>query len=164
MASRRRHTPLRTSKQDIAAMKRAPQTPQTASAAYRLAYTDEEFLTSDDTRGIRFQLEYLKSEFRLRERGINSTVVLFGGARIPEPGKAAGAARNETQKTNLEIASKYYEEARLYLDRAKSNGFFGGMRDAEMYQPSTFKELIQSYGGDQPADAASHGCGCGGSH
>ena len=98
MASRRRHTPLRTSKQDIAAVKRAPQTPQTASAAYRLAYTDEEFLTSDDTRGIRFQLEYLKPEFRLRERGINSTIVLFGGARIPEPGKPAWAARNDMQK------------------------------------------------------------------
>ena len=120
MASRRRgaHTPLRTSKQDIAAVKRAPQTPQTASAAYRLAYTDEEFITSDDARGIRFQLEYLKPELRLRERGINSTVVLFGGARIPEPGKAAWAARNDTQKKNLELASKYYEEARRFAQYA----------------------------------------------
>jgi len=120
MASRRRaaHTPLRTSKQDIAAVKRAPQTPQTASAAYRLAYTDEEFITSDDTRGVRFQLEYLKPELRLTERGINSTVVLFGGARIPEPGKAAWAARNDTQKKNLELASKYYEEARRFAQYA----------------------------------------------
>lgn len=118
MAPRRRHTPLRTSKQDIAAVKRAPQTPQTASSAYRLAYTDEEFITSDDTRGIRFQLEYLKPEFRLRERGINSTVVLFGGARIPEPGKPAWAARNETQRQNLELASKYYEEARRFAQYA----------------------------------------------
>lgn len=120
MATRRRaaHTPLRTSQQDIAAVKRAPQTPQTASAAYRLAYTDEEFITSDDTRGIRFQLEYLKPEFRLRERAINSTVVLFGGSRIPEPGKAAWAARNDVQKKNLEIASKYYSEARRFAQFA----------------------------------------------
>ena len=120
MASRRRdaHTPLRTSKQDIAAVKRAPQTPQTASAAYRLAYIDEEFITSDDTRGVRFQLEYLKPELRLTERGITSTVVLFGGARIPEPGKAAWAARNDTQKKNLEVASKYYEEARRFAQYA----------------------------------------------
>ena len=80
---RRRHdTPLRTSKQDIVALKRAPHSPQTASAAFRLAYADDEFLTSDDTRGVRFQLEYLKPEFSLRERGIQSTVVLFGGARL----------------------------------------------------------------------------------
>ena len=120
MASRRRgaHTPLRTSKQDIAAAQRAPQTPQTSAAAYRLAYIDEEFLTSDETRGVRFQLEYLKPELRLKERGINSTVVLFGGARIPEPGKAAWAARNETQKTNLEKASKYYDEARRFAQYA----------------------------------------------
>jgi uncharacterized protein (TIGR00730 family) len=120
MASRRRgaHTPLRTAKQDIAALRKAPQTPQTASAAYRLAYTDEEFITADDTRGIRFQLEYMKPELRLRERGINSTVVLFGGARIPEPGKPAWAARNDTQKKNLERASRYYDEARRFAQFA----------------------------------------------
>ena len=131
MASRRRaaHTPLRTSKQDIAAVKRAPQTPQTASAAYRLAYTDEEFITSDDTRGVRFQLEYLKPELRLTERGINSTVVLFGGARIPEPGKAAWAARNETQKRNLELASKYYDEARRFAQYASLTSEALGYKD-----------------------------------
>jgi uncharacterized protein (TIGR00730 family) len=131
MASRRRgaHTPLRTSKQDIAALKRAPQTPQTAAAAYRLAYTDEEFLTSDDTRAIRFQLEYLKPELRLRERGINSTVVLFGGARIPEPGKPAWAARNDVQKKNLERASKYYDEARRFAQYASLTSEALGFKD-----------------------------------
>jgi uncharacterized protein (TIGR00730 family) len=129
MASRRGHTPLRTSKQDVAAVKRAPQTPQTASSAYRLAYADDEFLTSDDTRGVRFQLEYLKPEFSLRERGIRSTVVLFGGARIPEPGKAAWAARNDLQKTNLEIASKYYEEARRFAQFASLTSEALGHKD-----------------------------------
>lgn len=116
--ARRRHTPLRTSAQDLAALKRTPQTPQTASATFRLAFSDEEFMTSEEVRGIRFQLEYMKAEMRLRDRRINSTVVLFGGARIPEPGKAAWAARNETQKKNLEIASKYYEEARRFAQYA----------------------------------------------
>lgn len=116
--ARRRHTPLRTSVQDIDAAKRTPKTPQTASASYRLAFADEEFLTSEDLRGVRFQLEYLKTEMRLRERGVNSTVVLFGGARIPEPGKAAWAARNPTQKANLEAASRYYDEARRFAQYA----------------------------------------------
>jgi uncharacterized protein (TIGR00730 family) len=131
MASRRRQstTPLRTSKQDVAAAKRAPQTPQTASAAYRLAFADDEFLTSDDTRGVRFQLEYLKTEFSLRDRGIRSTVVLFGGARIPEPGKAAWAARNDKQKRNLEKASKYYDEARRFAQYASLTSEALGFRD-----------------------------------
>jgi len=125
--ARRRPTSLRTAAQDVAAAKRAPSTPQTESPAFRLAFADDDFLTSEDTRGIRFQLEYLKTEYRLREQGINSTVVLFGGARIPEPGKPAWAAKNELQKTNLELASRYYDEARRFAQlvslTSKSLGF-----------------------------------------
>lgn len=116
--ARRRHTPLRTSAEDVNVAKSVPHTPQTDSPSYRLAFSDPDFMTSEDTRGVRFQLEYLKPEFRLRERGINSTVVLFGGARIPEPGKPAWAARNETQKRNLEAASRYYDEARRFAQLA----------------------------------------------
>src|SRR5690606_22557355 len=105
---------LRTSSEDVVVAKKVPDTPQTRSAAYRLAFADDEFLTSEDIRGVRFQLEYLKPEIRLREQGIKSTVVLFGGARIPEPGKPAWAAKNEVQKRNLELASRYYDEARLF--------------------------------------------------
>lgn len=116
--ARRVQTPLRTSVQDIDTARQIPDTPQTRSASYRLAFADEEFMTSEDTRGVRFQLEYLKVEFRLRERGINSTVVLFGGARIPEPGKAAWAAKNKIQKKNLEANSRYYDEARRFAQYA----------------------------------------------
>jgi len=112
--ARRNQTPLRTSEQDIHATKRVPLTAQSASPAYRLAFSDEEFMTSEEVRGVRFQLEYMKADIRLKEAGINSTVVLFGGARIPEPGKAAWAAHNATQKKNLEAASKYYDEARRF--------------------------------------------------
>ena len=116
--AKRRHTPLRTSGQDIDTARQVPRTPQTESAAYRLAFSDEEFMTSEDTRGIRFQLEYLKVETRMREAGINSTIVLFGGARIPEPGKPAWAAKNETQRKNLEANSRYYTEARRFAQYA----------------------------------------------
>jgi uncharacterized protein (TIGR00730 family) len=118
LAKRRHPTSLRTSGEDVVVSRKVPDTPQTRSPAYRLAFADDEFLTSEDTRGIRFQLEYLKTEIRLRERGILSTVVLFGGARIPEPGKPAWAARNETQKKNLEEASRYYDEARRFAQLA----------------------------------------------
>lgn len=127
--AKRRPTSLRTSVEDVAASRRAPQTPQTQAAAFRLAFADDEFLTSEDTRGIRFQLEYLKPEFRMRERGINSTVVLFGGARIPEPGKPAWAAKNETQKKNLEAASRYYTEARRFAQLASATSRALDFRD-----------------------------------
>jgi len=112
--AKRRRTTLRTSKDDIGVSRRVPKTPQTQSAAYKLAFSDEEFMTSEDTRAIRMQLEILKPELWLQERGINSTVVLFGGARLPAPGQDAWAAKNEVQKANLEKNSKYYDEARKF--------------------------------------------------
>ena len=118
--AKRHQTSLRTSKEDIVSAKLAPRTPQTQSSAFRLAFADDEFLTSEDTRGIRFQLEYLKPEFSLRERGIMSTVVLFGGARIPEPGKDAWAAKNDVQRQNLLAASRYYDEARRFAQLASA--------------------------------------------
>ncbi len=116
--ARKRHSSLRSSKEDMEVVRHSPQTPQTQSSAYRLAFADEEFMTSEDLRGVRFQLEYLKVEQRLREAGINSTVVLFGGARIPAPGKPAWAAKTDIAKKNLEENSVYYEEARQFAKLA----------------------------------------------
>jgi uncharacterized protein (TIGR00730 family) len=91
-----------------------PDTPQTRAPAYRLAWDDEDFMTRQELRPVRLQLELLKPEMALTERGIRSTVILFGGARIPEPGGPAWAAKNETQKKNLEASARYYSEARRF--------------------------------------------------
>ena len=56
--------------------------PQTDSPSYRLAALDADFLLGDSMRGVRFQLEYAKAEEALRTRGIRSTIVVFGSARI----------------------------------------------------------------------------------
>lgn len=112
--ARRVHTPLRTSSQDIDVARRIPRTPQTESEAYRLAFSDEDFMTSEALRGVRFQLEYMKAEMWLRERGIESTVVLFGGARIPAPGTEPWAAKTEQAARNLRASSRYYDEARRF--------------------------------------------------
>lgn len=126
---RRRPTPLRTSVQDIDVARRIPVTPQTASPAYRLAFSDEDFMTSEDLRGVRFQLEYLKPEMWLRERGINSTIVLFGSARIPEPGADARAGRTEAARKRLEANSRYYAEARRFARYAAVTSKSLGQRD-----------------------------------
>jgi uncharacterized protein (TIGR00730 family) len=54
------------------------------SPAYRLAALDQDFLLGDSTRGIRFQLEYMKAEETLRNLGIETTIVAFGSARVRE--------------------------------------------------------------------------------
>jgi uncharacterized protein (TIGR00730 family) len=106
--------PLKDSSTDRRHAEIVTKTPQTDSPSYRLAYTDLDFLCREDMRPVRFQLELLKPELLLAEKGIKSTVVMFGGARIPAPGADAWAAKNEVQRKNLEAASVYYDEARKF--------------------------------------------------
>jgi uncharacterized protein (TIGR00730 family) len=108
------YTSLPRSSKTIKQVREVPKTPQSSSAAYRLAFADDDFMTRRELRPVRLQLELLKTEMILTEAGIVSTVVLFGGARIPEPGKDAWAAKNKGQKARLEENSRYYEEARRF--------------------------------------------------
>ena len=101
--------PFRDSGQDVATTRRIPDTPQTRAPAYRLAFADTEFLTREELRPVRLQLELLKPEMILDERGIRSTVVLFGGARIPDPAKVEDGA-----KPGLVALTHYYTEARRF--------------------------------------------------
>ena len=105
-----RHFP--TAEEDRAAWERAPETPQTQSPAYRLAFDDTEFLLRDALRPVRLQLELLKPETILRERGIESTVVIFGSARIPETGADPRSAATSEIADKLRDKDSYYEEAR----------------------------------------------------
>lgn len=92
--------------------------PQTEDPAYRLAFQDMDFLLRQDLRPVRFQLELLKPELLLDEAGIESTFVMYGSARIPEPEKAdalVDMAATDHQKLiaeRLRAKSKYYDEAR----------------------------------------------------
>lgn len=108
MKDERKHI-FRDANQDIATAREIPDTPQTRAPAYRLAFADPDFLCRDELRPVRLQLELLKPEMLMSEYGIESTVVLFGGARIPAPDNKASA---RTQA--LANLSAYYDEARTF--------------------------------------------------
>jgi len=108
------YTPLRHSDEDVEKVARIPETPQSVAPSYRLAFADPDFLMRRELRPVRLQLELLKAELILAERDIRSTVILFGGARIPEPGADAWAAKNETQRRNLTANAHFYQEARAF--------------------------------------------------
>ena len=59
-----------------------------ASPNYLRAYEDIGLLHRVELRPVRLQLELLKPEMLLQEHKVESTVVLFGGARIMESGDA----------------------------------------------------------------------------
>jgi uncharacterized protein (TIGR00730 family) len=103
--------------------------PQCRSASYRLAFQDPEFLLQDELRPVRLQLELLKPELILQDQHIESTIVIFGSARIPDKETAESrlvSAQAEYRKNTTEPLSaqrvktarralensRYYEEAR----------------------------------------------------
>ncbi len=87
------------------------ETDQTRSPSYKLAFQDTDFLLREDLRPVRFQLELLKPELLMDEAKIGSTFVMYGSARIPEPGQM-GNSEDADIATSLEAKSKYYAEAR----------------------------------------------------
>ena len=89
-------------------------------SAYRLAFTDTEFLLREELRPVRMQLELLKPEMVQREQGIESTIVIFGSARIMPPEEAqrrVALAEAEgdaliVRRARMQLAmSRYYVEA-----------------------------------------------------
>ncbi|MCB6177757.1 LOG family protein [Rhodobacter sp. Har01] len=109
MADDTRSHPFRDSTQDVETAKRIPDTPQTRAPAYRLAFADRDFLMREELRPVRLQLELLKPQLIMDERGIESTVVMFGGARIPAP-----EHRDQAKTPTLAALSHYYDEARRF--------------------------------------------------
>ena len=107
-------------REDLKRWDRQPDTPQTLSPSYRLAFSDREFLTRDELRPVRLQLELLKAEMALAERGIRSTIVMMGSARIPDPENTASAA------TGLARLAPFYAEAREFARLATLRAIASG--------------------------------------
>ncbi|HEX5371506.1 MAG TPA: TIGR00730 family Rossman fold protein [Aquabacterium sp.] len=96
-------------------------------SSYDLAFADTNFLLHDELRPVRMQLELLKPELVQREEGIESTIVMFGSARIlpadvaqehlaqaqalPDGAEREQALRVAQRHVDM---SRYYEEARAF--------------------------------------------------
>ena len=105
--------------------------PAAESSSYIPADRDTEFLQREELRSLRIGIELLKPELIQREQGINSTIVVFGSARLQESTAAKHAlqvAEEEAARTpqdptcRLRVAiaqrqlvlSKYYDVAREF--------------------------------------------------
>ena len=124
MTAEDRAYPFPRSDEDAVRARHIPDTPQTRSPAYQLAFTDRDFLLREELRPVRLQLELLKPQMLLDEAGVESTVVMFGGARIPSP-QNAGRARTPA----LAKLSAYYEEARLFAQEMTRRSLETGGRE-----------------------------------
>ena len=122
-----KHTDL-TARNFPSAEEEAAQVPQAAlyagpESAYRLAFSDSDFLLREELRPVRMQLELLKPELVQREQGVESTIVIFGSARIQPPDAAAAtlsaaqaggdASAIRRAQTAVDM-SRFYDEARRF--------------------------------------------------
>lgn len=99
--------------------------------AYELAFLDHDFLLHKSLRSVRLQLELLKPELSQQKLNIESTIVVFGSARIIDPEITKQQLKKVQQKlkqnpTSLSIKreekllknrlekGKYYQESQRF--------------------------------------------------
>jgi len=114
---------FRSAEEDVLAL-RARDRYNGPESAYRLAFTDNDFMLRPELRPVRLQLELLKPELVQQEHGVESTIVIFGSARILPPEQAQAALDRAHEQGADEAALKraetavrmshYYDEARRF--------------------------------------------------
>ena len=121
-----------------------------------LAFEDLEFLLSDEIRPLRLALEFSKVDLALKEKGIASTVVVFGSSRIISPEQAEEALSQARDPAALKAAkqqkhlSAWYQEARNFGRIVSERG--GALAGGGMRQ-----NVIVTGGGPGIMEAANRG-------
>lgn len=115
--------------------------------SYSLADQDRELLADDESSPVRLQLELMKPERYLRRQKINSTVVVFGSARVKSLEETQSALTDLEAKIRLSpgdealavairrarqqiLQSAYYEEARRFSELVSRRFQEEGRRDS----------------------------------
>ena len=123
-----------------------------SSPTYRIAHEDQDLLNSNDMRGVRMLLEITKPDLHLETAGIESTIIVFGGARIVDKDTAAAKLAQAEQRLSEHPDSSSLKRALTHAQHLLDlSRFYDAARD--------FAFLASQHGQcnrEQPHDCSSH--------
>jgi uncharacterized protein (TIGR00730 family) len=132
--------------------------------SFEVAEEDKNFLYSDEARGVRLQLDYLKAEVKMQEQGIDHAIVVFGSARIVEFDSAIKKLKKIEKKLKrsphtdklLSALSKAQSEVNKshYYDEARK---FGQLVGKSGKSPEDCHVTLMTGGGPGIMEAANRG-------
>jgi hypothetical protein len=126
------------------------------SRSYLLAFEDTEFLQSDKMRPLRLALEFSKIDLALTEKGIASTVVVFGSSRIMSPEQAEEALSRATDAAALSLA-KQQQRLSAWYQEARNFGRIVSERGGALAADGMRQSVIVTGGGPGIMEAANRG-------
>ncbi len=153
-----------TAKDDASFSTQCALSPLTTSPTFRLAFSDADFLLRDELRPVRLQLELMKPEIIQQEEEIEATVVIFGGARVPDEATAKARLReaeeaaakeplNPLINRKVEVARRIVEKSRYYEEARR----LGRILSEICHEKTGCKLVVLTGGGPGIMEAANRG-------